>query len=160
MFLAVVGLASALVQALGVRPLVKWFGERRVLIGGLVAGAIGFGIYGLAPTEWWFALGIPVLALWGTSGPAVQALMTSKVGPTEQGQLQGALASLRGVSGLIGPGLFTLTFAQFIGDWRGAGLAGAPFLLATLLLAFAALLSWQALRRETDAGLAAADAGR
>ncbi len=160
MFLAVVGLASAMTQSLGVRPLVEWFGERRVLIGGLIAGAIGFGFYGMAPNEWWFALGIPMLALWGTAGPAVQAMMTSKVGPAQQGQLQGALASLRGVSGLIGPGLFTLTFAQFIGDWKPAGLPGAPFFLATALLLLAALLSWQALRHETAAGLAAADGGR
>lgn len=139
MFLAAVGLASALMQSLGVRPLVKRFGEARVLIGGLIAGAMGFAVYGLAPSAGWFALGIPLVALWGTAGPAVQALMTAKVGPTQQGQLQGALSSLRGVSGLIGPGLFTLTFAQFIGDWRFFGLPGAPFLAAALLLALGAL---------------------
>ena len=154
-FLAAVGICSALMQALGTKELVKVYGERRTLIGGLLAGAVGFAIYGLAPNVWWMVLGIPVVALWGTAGPAVQALMTSKVGPTQQGQLQGALASLRGVSGMIGPGLFTLTFAQFIGDWRPAGLPGAPFFLSTALLLVAALLSWQALRREAAATAAA-----
>ena len=160
LFLAAVGICSALMQALGTKYLVKTFGESRVLIGGLAAGAVGFAIYGLAPDVWWMALGIPVVALWGTAGPAVQALMTSKVGPTQQGQLQGALASLRGVSGLIGPGLFTLTFAQFIGDWKGAGIPGAPFFLSTLLLLAAAFLGWQALQRETAAGLQAVERGR
>ena len=141
LFLGAVGLASALVQSLAVKPLVKAFGEARVLLGGMIAGAFGFAVYGLAPDSWWFALGLPMVALWGTSGPALQALMTSKVGPTEQGKLQGALSSLRGISGLIGPALFTLTFAQFIGPWTFAGLPGAPFLLATLLLAAGALIA-------------------
>ncbi len=152
-FLAVVGVCSMLMQVLGIKPLVKAFGEGRMLIGGLIAGAVGFAIYGLAPNMWWMTLGIPVVALWGTAGPAVQALMTAKVGPTQQGQLQGALASLRGVSGLIGPGLFTLTFAQFIGDWKFAGLPGAPFFLATALLTAAAVLSWRLLLREGAAVL-------
>ena len=141
LFLFAVGAASFLVQAVLIKPLVKAFGEQRLLIGGLLAGAAGFAIYGLAPNQWWFLLGIPLVALWGTAGAAAQALMTRKVGPTQQGQLQGSLASLRGVSGLIGPGLFTLTFAQFIGDWSFAGLPGAPFLLATSLLGFGALLA-------------------
>jgi MFS transporter, DHA1 family, tetracycline resistance protein len=121
-----------------VKPLVKRFGEARVLFGGLIAGAIGFAVYGLAPNLWMFALGLPAVALWGTSGPAIQALMSGRVGGGEQGQLQGALASLRGVSGLIGPGLFTLTFAQFVGNWSFAGLPGAPYLLSALLLALGA----------------------
>lgn len=139
LFLAAVGAASALVQSLGVRPLVTRFGEPRVLVGGLIAGAAGFAIYGFAPSAWWFTLGIPMVALWGTAGPALQALMTTRVGATQQGQLQGAVSSLRGVSGLIGPGLFTLTFAQFIGDWSPAQLPGAPFLLSAVLLATGAL---------------------
>ena len=151
LFLAMVGLASALVQSLLVKPLVKRFGEEWVLIGGLTAGAAGFAIYGIAPNAWWFLLGIPMVALWGTAGAAMQALLTRKVGVTEQGQLQGALASLRGVSGLIGPGLFTLTFAQFIGDWNFAGLPGAPFLLAALLLASGTLLARANLGRDSAA---------
>jgi len=138
-FLACVGAAAAVVQTLAVKPLVKRFGEARVLLGGLIAGAIGFAVYGLAPNLWMFALGLPAVALWGTSGPAIQSLMSGKVGGGEQGQLQGALASLRGVSGMIGPGLFTLIFAQFAGSWRFASLPGAPFLLSALLLAFGAV---------------------
>jgi DHA1 family tetracycline resistance protein-like MFS transporter len=40
--------------------------------------------------------------------------MTRRVSPFEQGELQGAIASLRGIAMLIGPGLFSLTFACFI----------------------------------------------
>jgi MFS transporter, DHA1 family, tetracycline resistance protein len=47
----------------------------------------------------------------GLFGPSVQGLMTRRVAPTEQGQLQGADSSIMGITGLIGPALFTLTFA-------------------------------------------------
>jgi DHA1 family tetracycline resistance protein-like MFS transporter len=74
------------------------------------------------------------MALWGLTGPSTQALMSRRVSPSEQGRLQGALSSLQGIAGLIGPGVFTLTFAYCIAPQRGWELPGAPFLLAALLL--------------------------
>jgi DHA1 family tetracycline resistance protein-like MFS transporter len=77
----------------------------------------------------------------GLVGPSAQGLMTSHVGPSEQGQLQGANSSIIGITGLIGPGLFTLTFASFIGSHRDWRLPGAPFLLAALLMVMAMVLA-------------------
>ena len=48
--LAGVGISSALVQGALVGPLVRRFGERRVMIGGLLAGTAGFMLYAFAPT--------------------------------------------------------------------------------------------------------------
>jgi hypothetical protein len=59
--------------------------------------------------------------------------MTRHVASTEQGRLQGLDGSLRGIADLIGPGLFTLTFAHFIAPGRAWELPGAPFLLAAAL---------------------------
>src|SRR3954453_1154610 len=102
-----------------------------------MSGAIGFLIFGLAPTGPLCWLGIPVMALWGVSGAAAQALMTQLVTPDQQGQLQGATASVQSVAQLAGPFLFTLTFAYFIGEQSPVHLPGAPFLLASLLLVLA-----------------------
>ena len=41
--------------------------------------------------------------------------MTRRVGPSEQGQLQGANSSIQGIANLVGPFLFTLSFAYSIG---------------------------------------------
>jgi DHA1 family tetracycline resistance protein-like MFS transporter len=139
--LAGVGVCAAIVQGLIVRPLVARFGERRVLLGGLVFGALGFTMYGLAPTGAVFFLGVPVMSLWGLSDPAAQGLMTARVGPTEQGRLQGANASIMGIAALFGPALFTTTFATFIGPLRSWNLPGAPFLLAALLMVGALLVA-------------------
>lgn len=141
--LAGVGVCSMIVQAGLIGRIVGWLGERRTLGLGLFAGAVGFSIYGLAPVGPMFWVGVPIMSLWGLTSPALQGLMTRLVGPSEQGQLQGANGSLQGIAGLIGPGIFTGTFAVFIGGLHCFGLPGAPFLLAALLLAAAFLLAWR-----------------
>ena len=113
---------------------------------GLIFGAAGFAIYGAATTGLVFLVGVPVMALWGFAGPAAQGLMTRRVGPSEQGRLQGANASIQGIANLVGPGLFAFTFAYVIGTGRDWHLPGAPFLLAALLLAAACVLAWRVTR--------------
>jgi DHA1 family tetracycline resistance protein-like MFS transporter len=137
------GITSLIVQGGLVRPIVKRLGERRTLLLGLSFGALGFTLYGLADTGAMFWLGVPVMALWGLFGPASQGLMSSRVGQSEQGQLQGALSSLMGIAGMIGPSLFTQTFAHFISPQSAAHLPGAPFLLAASLLLAAMGLAWR-----------------
>lgn len=134
--LGAVGLTTAAVQAGLVRPAVARFGERVVLLAALALGTAGFAIYGLASTSLGFWLGLPVVALWGMTGPALQGLATRRVDASEQGRLQGALASLMGIAGMLAPGLFTFTFATFI-----TTLPGAPFFLAALLLLAAMLIA-------------------
>jgi DHA1 family tetracycline resistance protein-like MFS transporter len=116
------------------------------LLAGLICGAAGFAIYGVAPQGWIFCLGIPIMAFWGLAGPATQALMSRRVSGSEQGQLQGATASINGVTGLIGPTLFTQIFSHFIGAQAGWQVPGAPFLLASSVLFLAAIISWHTTR--------------
>jgi len=144
--LAGMGVCGMVVSGGLVGPAVTRFGERAVLIAGLLFGAAGFAVYGLATTGAKALLGVPLQALWGLSTPAAQGLMTRRVKPAEQGQLQGAQSSLMGIAGLIGPILFTFTFATFIGARRDWHLPGAPFLLAALLLAAAVVLAWRVTR--------------
>ncbi|HTT36297.1 MAG TPA: TCR/Tet family MFS transporter [Burkholderiales bacterium] len=135
--LAGVGVCALVVQGGLVKPVVARFGERPALATGLAFGAAGFAVYGLAPTGALFLVGVPVMSLWGLAGPASQGLMTRLVGPSQQGQLQGANSSIMGVTGLIGPGLFTQAFATSIGPRASWHLPGAPFLLAALLMVVA-----------------------
>jgi DHA1 family tetracycline resistance protein-like MFS transporter len=81
------------------------------------------------------------MSLWGIAGAAIQALTTQLVAPDQQGQLQGATSSVQSVSQLVGPFLFTLTFAYFISAQAPLRLPGAPFLLASALLVLALLIA-------------------
>jgi DHA1 family tetracycline resistance protein-like MFS transporter len=136
--LAAVGICAAVVQGFVVGPAVKWLGSRGALIAGMLFGTLGMTIYALAPTGPWFWVGIPVMSLWGVVGPGIQDLMSRRVSESEQGQLQGANSSSRSLATLLGPAIFTTTFA-----WLIAFLPGAPFLLAALLLFAAAVVTWR-----------------
>jgi DHA1 family tetracycline resistance protein-like MFS transporter len=140
--LAAVGVASGVVQGFLIRPAVDRFGERASLIAGLLFGAAGFAIYGLATTSAGFWAGIPVMALWGLAGAASMGIMSRLVSASEQGQLQGANSSLMALAGLFGPGLFTQAFARAIASDAPWQLPGAPFLLAAAMLMAAMALAW------------------
>ena len=143
--LALVGVCAMVVQGAGVGPIVKRLGERRALLLGLACGALGFFIYGAAPTGPLFWIGIPVMSLWGVAGAAIQALTTQLVAPDQQGQLQGATNSVNSIAQMVGPFLFTLTFAYFISDQAPLKMPGAPFLLAAALLGLGLVIAWRTL---------------
>jgi MFS transporter, DHA1 family, tetracycline resistance protein len=138
--LALIGISSAIVQGALVGPLVARLGERLTLLTGLTFGVAGFVAYALAPTGAVFLSVIPLVALWGLSGPSAQGLMTRLVDPRQQGELQGANGVVLGIAAMIGPALFTLTFATFISADNRWQIPGAPFYLAALLLAVAWLI--------------------
>ena len=144
--MAGVGLCAIVVQGGLIGPAVKQFGERKALAAGLLFGAAGFFVYGAAATGLIFLLGVPLMALWGFASPAALGLMSRRVGADEQGQLQGANASIQGIANLIGPGLFTLAFSLAIRPDLGLHLPGAPFLLAGLMLLAAMVLGWRVTR--------------
>jgi DHA1 family tetracycline resistance protein-like MFS transporter len=150
LMMAGVGVAAMIVQGGLIRPITARLGERRTLLAGSLSGAAGFLIYGVAPEGWIFCLGIPIMAFWGLAGPATQALMSRRVSASEQGQLQGALASINGVTGMIGPGLFTQVFAFFVGAGAAWHAPGAPFLLASLFLTSAAVIAWRTTGRDPE----------
>jgi DHA1 family tetracycline resistance protein-like MFS transporter len=114
--MAVVGLCAMIVQGGLISRAVARFGERAMLITGLGFGVAGFAVFGFAETGPVFWAGIPLLSLWGFANPSALGLMSRRVSASEQGRLQGANASLMGMANVIGPGLFTQTFAFFIAD--------------------------------------------
>ena len=139
--LAFVGVLAAIVQGGLIKKIVGWLGERKALLFGLACGTVGFVLYGLAPTGWWFWLAMPVAALWGVANPAAQAIMTHQVDAREQGRLQGAVASLSSVAGIIAPTLFTRLFAAVTeGHWTDLRV-GATFFLASAMVGAALLVA-------------------
>jgi DHA1 family tetracycline resistance protein-like MFS transporter len=146
--LALVGIVAAINQATMVRPVVARLGERRTLLASLALAAIGLAFLGTNNAIIFLVAAVIIsLPMYQASS---QALMTRRVRPAEQGELQGALGSVRGISMLIGPAIFTLTFAQFAGPWRSFGLIGAPWLLAALLYAVSFVVAWRVTSRADD----------
>jgi len=139
--LAVVGVSAALVSGALVGPFVKRFGERRSLLSGLLFGTLGFAGFAVATRGWIIMAVIPLIALWGIAAPALQSLMSRRVDATSQGKLQGAINSIRAVTGMAGPVLFTQVFTFAISVQYGFHLPGAPYYLAAVLLLSSLLLA-------------------
>jgi len=139
--LAVVGICSVAISAGLVGPLVSKMGERRTLYVGQFFGAIGMVIAGFARTGFGYFASIPVMMIWTISGPAAQGMMTRRVSESEQGELQGAINSVRSLAVIVGPGLFTFTFAYFIDQRHGWTVPGAPWFLGAALLFVAMIMS-------------------
>ncbi len=149
--MALVGLCSMIVQGALIGPAVKQLGETRAMIVGLLFGVAGFAVFGLAASGLPFLAGIPLLALWGIASAPTLSLMSRRVSESEQGQLQGANASLMGIAGLFAPGIFTQSFALFIGAGTIVYLPGAPFLLAAIMLVAATAVAIYAMRERKHA---------
>src|SRR5436189_3214085 len=139
--LAVVGIFTAAISGGLTGRVVAWLGERRTLYIGQFFGALGMVIAGLARTGIVYMASIPVISLWNISFPAAQGMMTHRVSEREQGELQGAIQSLRSIAFVIGPFLFSGIFAWFINPRHSFHIPGAPYYLAAALLFTAMLLA-------------------
>ena len=149
--LATIGVCTAIYGALLVKPVVAKLGERGAITIGLIGGAIGYSMFGFSKTGLLFWLGIPFLNLMSFTWPATQSLLSRKTSPSEQGQLQGAINSLRGIAGLLGPSLFTYIFSKSIGVDAILHLPGAPFYAAAGMLLIALLIAQRATRASNPA---------
>ncbi len=135
------GASMIAVQMFLVGPVVKLFGERGAVLLGSSLGALGFLIYAFAVNGWLYALGIPVFALIGLMPPGLLGLMSRRIDPRHQGQLQGAVQSLQGVASMIGPSLFGLSFAWLVRHDATLHLSGGSILISVGLLALGFLIS-------------------
>lgn len=140
MGLATVGVCQILCSALLVGPIVRKLGERRALLAGIAFAALGFAMYGWAGSSWMIFAAIVVNSLWSLAGPTSQSLMTERVPASAQGELQGAIASMRGIAMIIGPQIFASTFAYFITPEHK--MPGAPWYLASGLLVVSLAIAW------------------
>lgn len=131
--LSVFGVTGALAQAFLVGPLTKRFGD----LGTLMIGVAFDTLMVFAFQSWMGYAVAPLFALGGVAMPALQSLLTSRVSDEKQGQLQGVLASLMSLAGIVGPVLTTAIFFTTKDIWIGTiWLVGAAlYLLATPLFA-------------------------
>jgi len=145
--LMLVGVCSGIVQAGLMRPLRKRYDERQLLVAGTVCGTLGFILLGFSSAGWGFLLAVPLNSLWGLAGPAGLALITQRTAGDTHGRVQGGLASLSGIAGLVGPLTFTSVFGFCIAADTPLHLPGAPFLLAAGIVAAGLVLALPVLRQ-------------
>jgi DHA1 family tetracycline resistance protein-like MFS transporter len=141
--LMVVGAMLTLVYSFATRLIVPRIGEVRAVYFGLACGTMGFMGYAFAAHGWVLYSWMAVWVFIGLSGPSLNAIMSREVGATEQGELQGALASLGSLTSVAAPPILSNLFGYFTGDQAPLYFPGAAFFAASLCLALSALVfSW------------------
>ncbi|KRA42683.1 MFS transporter [Devosia sp. Root635] len=134
---AVFGICGTLTQAFLVGPLSRRFGDLGTLMIGVAFDMLAYILMAFADQSWMGYAVAPLFALGGVAMPALQSLLTSRVGDDQQGQLQGVMASLMSLAGIVGPVLTTAIFFSTKDIWIGTiWIVGAGlYLLATPLFA-------------------------
>ncbi|MEZ5564227.1 MAG: TCR/Tet family MFS transporter [Gammaproteobacteria bacterium] len=142
-----VGLCAALVQGLAVGPIVKRFGEQRAMTVGFTLYGVSFLGYAFATAGWQMYAWIVPFAFGSIASAAATAILSRQVPSNQQGELQGAIASVRSVTACIAPPLMTGLFSYFTSPVAPAYFPGASFLAAAILTFTALLLVMGVMRR-------------
>lgn len=148
--LGVVGLISALVQGLLIRIIIPQLGTERSIYLGILLYFSGFLLFAFATEGWMMYLFIIPYCLGGISGPALQGLLSSRVPPNEQGELQGIMASMMSLSAIVGPLVMTDLFSRFTQTNPLGYIPEAPFLAAAVLTLLGLALCIRSLKKYAD----------
>ena len=138
--LALFGLCMAFVQAVVIRIYLKYLGEVKTVVVGLVLNVIVFVSMTFIETGWIALALIPVSALGAVILPPIKALM-SKVTPDDaQGALLGVVSSTASVGAIFGPLLASFSFRMFTGDDPIYYLPGIPFAISAIMMLISLVL--------------------
>ena len=142
MALALAGLGSAVVQGLLVRRVVPALGERRAALTGAAITAVAYLCMAFAPAGWVVLLGIVLQAVGAITNPAVQGLVSASASADRQGETQGALSSVQGLTAIVSPLVASWVFSTFTGPIAPILLPGAPFVVSALAFGVSIWAVW------------------
>ncbi len=111
--LGVMGAFTAFVQGFLIRKVHPKLGSERSILYGIMFYCTGMLLFAFAQKEWMMYANFSHLLSWWNCRPALQSVISSKVSPKEQGDLQGALTSVISITSIIGPLLMTQIFYFF-----------------------------------------------
>ncbi|WP_299920918.1 TCR/Tet family MFS transporter [uncultured Pelagimonas sp.] len=138
--LALFGVSMVVVQGVLIRAILARFGDRGTAILGLVFSAIGFGALAVIDSGIVALILTPLAAMGAVFSPALQGLMSVKLGPDRQGELQGILGSASAVAMAIAPLMMGGIFAHYAAPDAAWYFPGAPFILSLVLTLVAMIL--------------------
>jgi DHA1 family tetracycline resistance protein-like MFS transporter len=142
MSLGAAGVVIALAQATMLRRLVPRLGERGTALLGLTSAIVGYLGYAMATAGWMMFAWHATWLFGALVMPSSNALMSKRVGPDAQGELQGAVACLQSLSSIIGQPLMTQLFGRFSAPDARWHVPGAAFFAAAGLAAACLVVYW------------------
>ncbi|MBI3913323.1 MAG: MFS transporter [Chloroflexi bacterium] len=139
LILTFVGISGVIAQFWLVGPLVKRFGEKKLVVGGNAARFFAFGLVALSPTVAAVFLSIPFMSIGGSVAlPVLIALLTFFAPPDSRGQAIGLNQSFAAAGAIVGPLTAGFLFQNVHPN--------APMIAAVALMGIATLISLNVFR--------------
>lgn len=127
--LAASGAAMAVAQIFITGRAIAALGETRTVLIGLIIGALVYAGYAFADKGWQVYALLTVGALQALAYPSLNAMLSRMVDASNQGALQGGMASIASIAAIFGP----LSLTQTLAYGAEHGFPGAAFALASAL---------------------------
>jgi DHA1 family tetracycline resistance protein-like MFS transporter len=143
-----IGLLIAAIQGGLVRWAIPKFGLRKNIMAGIAFYGIGLALISFNNVGWLMYVYMIPYCLGGLGGTALQGFISEHVSPKEQGELQGALASLVSITTVIGPVIMTTLFHHFTKKDAPVYFPGAPFLMGAVLMAISIILTIRSFKKK------------
>ncbi|MEV4606005.1 TCR/Tet family MFS transporter [Neorhizobium sp. LMR1-1-1.1] len=152
--LGLFGICAALVMVFVLPRLIPVLGEWRTSVLGICFSCLGLAGYAFSWEGWMVYAVILLTTIENVADPALRSIASAKVPPSAQGELQGAMTSMTSLTTIIGPAMFTQLFSRFTGEGAIVEFAGAPYLMAAIFMACAAIVFVARISRDTSAARA------
>lgn len=146
--LGVMGLLVGLVQGVLIRWVNPKLGNEKSIYLGMALYTVGMFLFATAHQGWMMFVFLVPYCLGGIAGPALQAVISTQVPASEQGEIQGMLSSLMSASAIIGPPMVTSTFYYFTHDEAPFQFAGAPFILGGVLMLLSTIVAYVSFKKK------------
>ena len=145
--LAFVGVMISVVQG----GLIKWaqkkFGAHRTVYIGLAMYIIGLILFAFASESWMVYVFTLVYCLGGVAPPSLQGIISGRIPPNEQGELQGMMTALTSLSTILSPLIMCNLFYFFTSEKTPVHFPGASFAAAAIIIFLGAALCVRELRK-------------
>ena len=138
--LAGIGLSQAVVEGFLLGYVTDRIGSRTTAVTGYVCGALGYGTLAIAFAGWTLGPAVALMALGGLATPSVRSMMSGKGGTDNQGEMQGVLSAVEGLTAIVAPLAAAGLFYAFTSHFLPVTFPGAPFALASVAAVLACVL--------------------
>lgn len=130
---AYIGFLIVLIQGGAIRPLVRRFGETKLIIGGIFLLSVGFLTFALPRHLLWLMIGpmVPIAVGSGMNSPALRSLISRKAAADVQGGVLGLSASFDSLARFLGPACGGWLYARY-GQESPYWFAGVIMVIALL----------------------------
>jgi DHA1 family tetracycline resistance protein-like MFS transporter len=144
--LAGVGLSQALAEGVLLKWVTNRIGARKTAVLGYLCAALGYGALASAFAPWTLVPAIALMAIGGMATPSVRSMVSSMGSEDNQGEMQGLLSAVEGLTAIVAPLAAAGLFYAFTSHALPVAFPGAPFALAaaTALIACVLLRHWHA----------------